>query len=173
MLKRLTEKIAISAAIVISGTAVSYFYLGSWVYASLIGVVSLLSVMLLLSSQKEKDDRLQMARSKIDAAGYETTLKFAKNVESEKRPTDLNNQEVTNSTQRIPPELEAAFTLLQIDHSKDTSLSSIKRAFHKRVRAYHPDLDESISQDEATKNISKLKDAKRLCMDFIQRSENV
>lgn len=173
MLKRITQKIVVSVSMVISGTAASYIYLGSWLYASLIGLACLIGLLVLLSYHKEKDDRLRKARSKIHAAGYESTVEFLKKSSAAEISTKPSAPPPNTSAHQIPSDTQTALNLLDIEYTRNTSLSCVKRAYHKKVRAYHPDLETTISQEKATKHISELKAAKRLCMDFIQRSENV
>lgn len=173
MIKHIQDKVVGGIAVVISGTAASYYFLGSSVYATLVGIALLIVLTIAIKSLSSKTAKFEAARSKIASAGISGTAEFRHNPEYQAASHDTVKVQTAQQKLNLEPEHFRALAALDLNWNDNPSVTCVRRAFHKKVRDFHPDLHTDISQEIATQNISYLKEAKKVCIDLIQRSDHV
>jgi len=171
MLQRLKENFLVTVSLAISASAVSYIFLKSLIYSSLVGVLLIVIYFVLNQRHVEKRRKQEEAKQKINSAGCDGG--------SPKNESHMFTNHKDESIQfkksdqyKLPSNVVDAFNLLGIEYCPDLTKECVRRSFHKKVRAYHPDLDRSITQEVATSNISNLQSAKKVCIDYLKEVQN-
>ncbi|ENM6583014.1 hypothetical protein AB8I92_003407 [Vibrio alginolyticus] len=165
------EKILGLASILITSFAATYYLSASYTFGVFTSAMFGIAYLYFMQRQQQQSVRRKEAQAKIRGFGYTNSISSqmerpSNASRSQSSPT-LNEQNPFNFSE----EEVQAFKLLGLPITS-LNISEIKKAFHHKVRYYHPDINQNISTDESIITVSNLNTAKTLCINATKRKQN-